>query len=158
MNRTEATSPRSAWIAATLLAAVLLAAALPIASRAPAFAAEGHGEGGGEGGEKKEEGKDKNKLPKNVLEFQSLTVNLAEPRSFARLSFLIEFKTPEDTENFNMPKARDAVIFLLSRKRGEDLWTGKDKNGLKWEIISRFNDFLGERKVVKIYYTEFIIH
>jgi len=152
MNTTASARPRLARILAVLLTAALLAA-----SCALAVASSGPPEGKGEGGEK-EEGKDKNKLPKNVLEFASLTANLAEPRTFARLSFLIEFKTPEDAEGFNMSKARDAVIFLLSRKRGEDLWTGKDKNSLKWEIINRFNDFLGERKVVRIFYTEFIVH
>jgi flagellar basal body-associated protein FliL len=138
--------------------AVLLLAALLAASCALAVASSEPPEGKAEGAEKKEEGKDQNKLPKNVVEFQSLTVNLAEPRTFARLSFLIEFKTPEEAGNFNMSKARDAVIFLLSRKHAEDLWTGKDKDGLKTEIINRFNDFLGERQVVKIFYTEFIVH
>jgi len=138
--------------------AVLLVALALLSACALAGASSGPPEGKEEGGEKKEEGKDKNKLPKNVLEFESLTVNLAEARTFARLSFLIEFRTPEDAEGFNMSKARDTVIFLLSRKRSEDLWTGKDKNGLKFEIMNRFNDFLGDRKVVKIFYTEFIVH
>jgi flagellar FliL protein len=151
MNQTATACSRLARIVAALLAAAILVVSC-------ALAAAESSEGKAEGGEKKEEGKDQNKLPKNVLEFQPLTVNLADPGSFARLSFLIEFKAPEDAADFNMAKARDAVIFLLSRKRAEDLWTGKDKNGLKWEIINRFNDFLGDRKVVKLYYTDFIVH
>jgi flagellar basal body-associated protein FliL len=139
-----------AALLAVLVLAVFLAAPGPSGASSPPPEAK-------EGGGGKEEGKDKGGLPKNFLEFEPLTVNLSGSRSFARVAFLIEFKTPEDTENFNMAKARDAVIFLLARKSAEELWTGKDKGDLKWEIISRFNDFLGARKVVKIHFTDFIV-
>lgn len=55
------------------------------------------------------------------------------------------------------PKLRDNVLDLLSAKAYKDLMEMGGKERLREEIAMRLNSFLTKGKVVKVYFTEFVI-
>ena len=55
------------------------------------------------------------------------------------------------------PKLRDNVLDLLSAKSYKDLMEMGGKERLREEIAMRLNSFLTKGKVVKVYFTEFVI-
>ncbi len=55
------------------------------------------------------------------------------------------------------PKLRDSILDLLAEKRYEDLVNHKGRQSFRDEIAIRVNSFLTGGKVVRVYFTEFII-
>jgi flagellar FliL protein len=55
------------------------------------------------------------------------------------------------------PKLRDNVLDLLSAKSYKDLMEMGGKERLREELAMRLSSFMTKRKVVKVYFTEFVI-
>ena len=55
------------------------------------------------------------------------------------------------------PKLRDNVLDLLTAKSYKDLVDMVGKQRLRDEITMRLNSFLSGGKIVKVYFTEFVI-
>ena len=91
----------------------------------------------------------------------SLTVNLADPSGtrYLQIGMDVEVNTPEAVGEVESQTARvrDAIILLLSSKRMADLATPEGKILLKTEVAGRLNQILGAQRVVRIYFTEFVI-
>ena len=57
----------------------------------------------------------------------------------------------------NKAKVRDALLLLLSSKTSQDLATLEGKILLRKEIVDRLNQALGQAKVARVYFTDFVI-
>lgn len=55
------------------------------------------------------------------------------------------------------PRLRDSILDLLSAKSPRDLLDINGKQRLREEIITRLNTFLTTGKVVRVYFTEFVM-
>ena len=118
----------------------------------------GHGEaksdakGGGHGG-----GKDK--AASNNVALPPFVVNLADPNARRYLKVVLEVEmtsNPELLED-NKAKIRDALLMLLSSKTSQDLSTLEGKILLRKEIVDRLNQAIGQAKVARVYFTDFVI-
>lgn len=91
----------------------------------------------------------------------SLTVNLADPpgNRYFKLGLEVEVNSEEAIKEIQNQNARirDAIILLLSSKSVKDLTPAKGKVLLKNEIAARLNQILGAPRVVRIFFTDFMI-
>ena len=91
----------------------------------------------------------------------SLTVNLADPPGdrYLKIGLEVEFSAPDAIAGLQNQSARvrDAIILLLSSKTVAELTSAEGKVLLKNEIAARLNQILGAPRVVRIYFTEFVI-
>ena len=122
------------------------------AKPAEAKPAEGHGEAkGGHGG--------KDKAPSNSVALPAFVVNLADPsaRRYLKLVLDVEMVGNPELLEANAAKIRDALIMLLSSKTSQDLSTLEGKILLRKEIVDRLNQAIGQPKVARVYFTDFVI-
>ncbi len=119
----------------------------------------GHGEakseakgGGGHGG-----GKDK--AASNNVALPPFVVNLADPNARRYLKVVLEVEVTSNPELLedNKAKIRDALLMLLSSKTSQDLSTLEGKILLRKEIVDRLNQAVGQPKVSRVYFTDFVI-
>jgi len=119
----------------------------------------GHGEaksdakgGGGHGG-----GKDK--AASNNVSLPPFVVNLADPNARRYLKVVLEVEVTSNPELLedNKAKIRDALLMLLSSKTSQDLSTLEGKILLRKEIVDRLNQAIGQPKVSRVYFTDFVI-
>ena len=119
----------------------------------------GHGEakseakgGGGHGG-----GKDK--AASNNVALPPFVVNLADPNARRYLKVVLEVEVTSNPELLedNKAKIRDALLMLLSSKTSQDLSTLEGKILLRKEIVDRLNQAIGQPKVSRVYFTDFVI-
>lgn len=114
----------------------------------------GHGEakgGHGSGG--------KDKAPSNNVALPPFVVNLADPNARRYLKVVLEVEmtgNPELLEG-NQAKIRDALLMLLSSKTSQELSTLEGKILLRKEIVDRLNQAIGQPKVSRVYFTDFVI-
>lgn len=114
---------------------------------------------------KKEGGKGSSSTdPKPVLKpvsLPSITVNLSDSSEskYLRIGMDVELSSEEAITNLltQSARVRDAIILLLSSKTSDELVSAEGKVLLKNEVASRLNQILGEPKVVRIYFTDFVI-
>lgn len=131
-------------------------------------------EGGGNHGTSQEQSDNANKKeggkrssstdPKPLLKpvsLPSITVNLADPsgNKYLRIGMDVELSSEEAITNLltQSARVRDAIILLLSSKTSDELVSAEGKVLLKNEVASRLNQILGEPRVVRIYFTDFVI-
>ena len=131
-------------------------------------------EGGGNPGTSQEQSDNVNKKeggkgssstdPKPLLKpvsLPSITVNLADPsgNKYLRIGMDVELSSEEAITNLltQSARVRDAIILLLSSKTSDELVSAEGKVLLKNEVASRLNQILGEPRVVRIYFTDFVI-
>jgi flagellar protein FliL len=114
----------------------------------------GHGEAKGGHGEK---GKDK--APSNNVSLPPFVVNLSDPNARRYLKVVLDVEMTSNPEllEANMPKVRDSLLLLLSSKTSQDLATLEGKITLRKEIVDRLNQALGQSKVARVYFTDFVI-
>lgn len=97
----------------------------------------------------------------NVAQLPTLNVNLLDPGAnrYLRLGLEVEVGNPDALQEIrqNEARIRDALIILLSSKSATDLATAEGKMQLKNEIASRINQILGTPRVIRIYFTDFVI-
>ncbi|MBT8763640.1 flagellar basal body-associated FliL family protein [Desulfohalobiaceae bacterium Ax17] len=99
--------------------------------------------------------------PTEMYSLPPFVVNLADPlgRRYLKLSLdveLIDKKTVEVLEK-KLPKVKDTILLLLSSKSFADIDSMEEKIQLKNEIVERLNQILGKAKVVRVYFTEFVV-
>lgn len=126
----------------------------PAPAPAEPKAESGHGEAKGGHGEK---GKDK--APSNLVALPAFVVNLADPnaRRYLKIVLDVEMTSNPELVEANMAKIRDSLLLLLSSKTSEELATVAGKITLRKEIVDRLNQALGQSKVARVYFTDFVI-
>ncbi len=91
----------------------------------------------------------------------SITVNLADSQGnrYLRVGMEVEVNDQAAINELKAQSARvrDAIILLLSSKSVADLASPAGKVLLKNEVVSRLNQILGASRVVRIYFTDFVI-
>ena len=115
----------------------------------------GHGEAKGGHGEAKG-GKE---APSNLVALPAFVVNLADPNARRYLKIVLDVEVTGNPEllEANQAKIRDALLMLLSTKTSQDLGTLEGKILLRKEIVDRINQALGQAKVARVYFTDFVI-
>lgn len=71
----------------------------------------------------------------------------------------LEMSAPELVAELNLlkPKLRDSTLDLLSSKTYQELQEFSGKQKLREDIMIRLNSFLTSGKIVRIYFTDFVI-
>jgi len=105
------------------------------------------------------------------------TINLADtnPPRFMKVEVVLEFAAgkpiaPQDSAGYKKlqerlreelsrqgPAIEDKLIFTLSSKKSSELLTQAGKEKVKQELIERIQPLVGERKLMNIYFRQFII-
>lgn len=102
-------------------------------------------------------------LPRSVgmvLPLPSIVVNLQEPGGRRYLKLGLEVEVNSDVANKlkeNNARIRDAIIMLLAGKTYGEISTPDGKVLLKAEIAGRINQILGSQRVVRVYFTDFVV-
>ncbi len=96
-----------------------------------------------------------------MVELDPFVVNLADPLGRRYLRATIEVETvdsnaAEDLQD-KQAQVRDSVLMLLSSKTFEDIRAMDQKIQLRHEIVERLNQVIGQGRVVKVYFTEFVV-
>lgn len=119
-------------------------------------AAESHG-GGGHGEAKGGHGG--KEAPSNLVALPAFVVNLADPnaRRYLKVVLSVEVVSNPELLEANQAKIRDALLMLLSSKTSQDLSTLEGKIMLRKDIVDRINQAIGQAKVARVYFTDFVI-
>ncbi|RQD66720.1 MAG: flagellar basal body protein FliL [Desulfonatronovibrio sp. MSAO_Bac4] len=96
-----------------------------------------------------------------VVDLEPFVVNLADPlgRRYLRTTLKVEVvdrSAVRDVQQ-HMPRVRDSIILLLSSKSYSDIDTMEKKIQLRNEIVERLNQFIGQGRVLKVYFSEFVV-
>lgn len=104
---------------------------------------------------------DSPRQPVSMLSLPSVMVNLSDAAGdrYLKLSMDVEVSTPDAATELMQQQARvrDAMIMLLSSKTYTELAVPEGKMQLKNDIAARLNQILGTPRVVRIYFTEFVV-
>lgn len=95
-----------------------------------------------------------------VLPLPPITVNLQDPNGRRYLKLGLEVEVNSDVSSqlkANASRIRDAIIMLLAGKSYGDVATPDGKLLLKAEIGARLNQILGAQRVVRVYFTDFVV-
>lgn len=95
-----------------------------------------------------------------VLPLPPITVNLADPNGRRYLKLGLEVEVNADVAaqlKANNSRIRDAIIMLLAGKSYGDVATPDGKVLLKAEIAARLNQILGAQRIVRVYFTDFVV-
>ena len=118
----------------------------------------GQGAGGGDGRIERQ-----SDLPRSggmVLPLPSITVNLSDPAGRRYLKMGMEVEVNADVSaalQANNARIRDAIIMLLAGKNYADISTPDGKVLLKAEVAARLNQILGAQRVIRVYFTDFVV-
>lgn len=96
-----------------------------------------------------------------IVDLEPFVVNLNDPlgRRYLRTTLKVEVidsQAAQDVEK-HMARVRDSIILLLSSKSYSQLDTMEKKIRLRNEIVERLNQFIGQGRVVRVYFSEFVI-
>ena len=101
----------------------------------------------------------KPKLPSHSL--GSVVVNVAETegRRYLKASVEVEPGDPKAVREIERRRSQlvDITIGLLSSKGLTDVTTAEGRDRIKKELMERMNAELGEQKIAKIYFVEFVV-
>ena len=132
-----------------------------VPSKQPAAKGENAFNPGAPAGEAKAGAEARPRTAMKPVALPSLTVNLADPSGtrYLTIGMDVEVNAPEAAQEIDAQnsRVRDAIILLLSSKKIQDLATAEGKILLKTEVAARLNQILGTQRVVRIYFTEFVI-
>ena len=95
-----------------------------------------------------------------VLPLPPITVNLTDPngRRYLKLGLEVEVNSDVSAQlRANNSRIRDAIIMLLAGKSYGDVASPDGKVLLKAEIAARLNQILGAQRVVRVYFTDFVV-
>ncbi|MBE0556233.1 MAG: flagellar basal body-associated FliL family protein [Proteobacteria bacterium] len=78
---------------------------------------------------------------------------------YLKVALQLEMSNPELLSELNLlkPKLRDSTLDLLSAKTYQELQEFSGKQKLREDIMIRLNSFLTSGKIVRIYFTDFVI-
>ena len=146
------------------------AAGASAAAGQPAGSSQAGGQGGlsGQSGGQSAGGGDgrierQSDLPRSggmVLPLPSITVNLSDPTGRRYLKMGMEVEVNADVSaalQANNARIRDAIIMLLAGKNYADISTPDGKVLLKAEVAARLNQILGAQRVIRVYFTDFVV-
>ena len=131
--------------------------------------ASGHGGAGAAGGAPGASGAGDGRierqgdLPRSggqVLPLPAITVNISDPsgRRYLKLGMEVEVNADVGAAlQANSPRIRDAIIMLLAGKNYADISTPDGKVLLKAEVAARLNQILGAQRVIRVYFTDFVV-
>jgi len=95
------------------------------------------------------------------LKLEPFIVNLKGNgmKRYLKTSIAIEVEEKEVKEELEMltPKLRDTILFVLTSKSYNDLFSNEGKIALKHELIAHINRILKSGTIKAIYITDFII-
>ena len=95
-----------------------------------------------------------------VLPLPPITVNISDPSGRRYLKLGMEVEVNADVAaalQANNPRIRDAIIMLLAGKTFNDISTPDGKVLLKAEVAARLNQILGAQRVIRVYFTDFVV-
>jgi len=95
-----------------------------------------------------------------VLPLPQFVVNLADPAGKRILRLGMEVETNADVAKelqANDARIRDAVITLLAGKSFAEVQSPEGKVLLRAEVAARLNQILGAPRIVRVYFTEFVV-
>jgi flagellar FliL protein len=88
-------------------------------------------------------------------------VNLADNQGERYLKLVMQLEVADPTVSAELeqlkPKLRDNILDLLTAKTYNELMEGGGKQKLREEIVSRLSSFVAKGKIVRVYFTEFVI-
>lgn len=97
----------------------------------------------------------------NNVALPSVMVNLSDAAGdrYLKVGMEVEVTSSDAARDIQAQSAkiRDAIIILLSSKTYAELSTTEGKMQLKNEVASRLNQILGTPRVVRVYFTEFVV-
>lgn len=115
---------------------------------------------GGSGGGRIERQSDLPRSAGLVLPLPSITVNIADPtgRRYLKLGMEVEVNADvSEALQANSARIRDAVIMLLAGKTYNDISSPDGKVLLKAEVAARLNQILGAQRVIRVFFTDFVV-
>jgi flagellar FliL protein len=95
-----------------------------------------------------------------VVPLPQFLVNLADPAGKRMLKLGMEVEANADITKeiqANDAKIRDAVITLLAGKSFAEVQSPEGKVLLRAEVAARLNQILGAPRIVRVYFTEFVV-
>ena len=95
-----------------------------------------------------------------VLPLPPITVNISDPSGRRYLKLGMEVEVNADVSaalQANSPRIRDAIIMLLAGKTFNDISSPDGKVLLKAEVAARLNQILGAQRVIRVYFTDFVV-
>ncbi|MCR4666508.1 MAG: flagellar basal body-associated FliL family protein [Desulfovibrio sp.] len=95
-----------------------------------------------------------------VLPLPYVTVNLYDSGAVRYLKLGMEVEANKDISQAlkaNEARIRDAVIMLLAGKSLAEVSSPDGKVMLKAEVANRLNQILGEQRIVRVYFTDFVV-
>lgn len=125
--------------------------------------ASGHGSAAGAGGAGDGRIERQSDLPRSggqVLPLPPITVNISDPSGRRYLKLGMEVEVNADVSaalQANSPRIRDAIIMLLAGKTFGDISSPDGKVLLKAEVAARLNQILGAQRVIRVYFTDFVV-
>ena len=122
--------------------------------------AGGSGAAGGAGDGRIERQGDLPRSSGQVLPLPPITVNISDPSGRRYLKLGMEVEVNADVAaalQANNPRIRDAIIMLLAGKTFNDISTPDGKVLLKAEVAARLNQILGAQRVIRVYFTDFVV-
>ncbi len=123
-------------------------------------AQEGKGEASGEGSPRVVRQADLPRSTGVVVPLPSITVNLFDDNGTRYLKLGMEVEANSDISaalKSQEARIRDAIIMLLAGKRLNDLATPEGKVMLKAEVANRLNQIMGEQRIVRVFFTDFVV-
>ena len=127
---------------------------------AGAGATGGAGGAGGAGDARIERQSDLPRSSGQVLPLPPITVNISDPSGRRYLKLGMEVEVNADVSaalQANSPRIRDAIIMLLAGKTFSDISSPDGKVLLKAEVAARLNQILGAQRVIRVYFTDFVV-
>jgi len=129
-------------------------------SPAPAGQSDGAAQHGRESSPRVERVSELPRTVGKVLPLPQFVVNLADPagRRLLKLGMEVEANVDISKElQANNAKIRDAVITLLAGKSFAEVQSPEGKVLLRAEVAARLNQILGAPRIVRVYFTEFVV-
>ena len=123
-------------------------------------AASGASGAGGAGDGRIERQSDLPRSGGQVLPLPPITVNISDPSGRRYLKLGMEVEVNADVSaalQANSPRIRDAIIMLLAGKTFSDISSPDGKVLLKAEVAARLNQILGAQRVIRVYFTDFVV-
>ena len=120
----------------------------------------GAGGAGGAGDARIERQSDLPRSSGQVLPLPPITVNISDPSGRRYLKLGMEVEVNADVSaalQANSPRIRDAIIMLLAGKTFNDISSPDGKVLLKAEVAARLNQILGAQRVIRVYFTDFVV-
>jgi len=102
-----------------------------------------------------------------LYRLDTLIVNLADQggKRYLRTTMELELKPNEKVDNSEvveeiekrLPQLRDTILMVLPSKLYADISTTPGKISLRDELVAKLNPLLKKGKILKIYFTEFVV-